>query len=178
MPVSDLHLEWHRLISAISIIILGEAGYKLHFMPFSSWQDKLLSPKYGVESTKAPALNGSFELRLHANLWPLWHSNIGRALLSIFLSWCKSFPSCVRLENKISQVMCAKVLVAQSCPTLCDPLEPTRLLCPWNSPDKNIGVDSHSLLQGIFPTQGWNSGFLLHCRKILYHLSHQGSPVR
>ena len=33
----------------------------------------------------------------------------------------------------------------------------------------------HSLLQGIFPTRGWNLG-LLHCRQILYHLSHQGSP--
>ena len=33
----------------------------------------------------------------------------------------------------------------------------------------------HSLLQGIFPTQGSNPG-LLHCRQILYHLSHQGSP--
>ena len=29
-------------------------------------------------------------------------------------------------------------------------------LCPWNSPSKNTGVDSHSLLQGIFPTQGSN----------------------
>jgi len=36
-------------------------------------------------------------------------------------------------------------------------------------------VDFHSLLQGIFLTQGSNSG-LLHCRRILYHLSHQGSP--
>ena len=33
----------------------------------------------------------------------------------------------------------------------------------------------HSLLQGIFPTQGSNPD-LLHCRQILYHLSHQGSP--
>ena len=33
----------------------------------------------------------------------------------------------------------------------------------------------HALLQGIFPTQGSNPG-LLHCRGILYHLSHQGSP--
>ena len=32
-----------------------------------------------------------------------------------------------------------------------------------------------SLLQGIFPIQGLNPG-LLHCRKILYQLSHQGSP--
>ena len=53
--------------------------------------------------------------------------------------------------------------------------QPTRLLCPWNSPDKTTGVVCHSLLQGIFPTEGSNSG-LLHCRWILYQLSHQGSP--
>ena len=40
---------------------------------------------------------------------------------------------------------------------------------------KNMGVACHALLQGIFPTQGSNPG-LLHCRRILYHLSHQGSP--
>ena len=38
---------------------------------------------------------------------------------------------------------------------------------------KNIGVGCHFLLQGIFPTQGVNPG-LPHCRRILYHLSHQG----
>ena len=35
-------------------------------------------------------------------------------------------------------------------------LQPTRLLCPWDSPGKNTEVGSHSLLQGIFPTQGSN----------------------
>ena len=35
------------------------------------------------------------------------------------------------------------------------------------------GIRSH--LQGIFPTRGWNLG-LLHARRILYHLSRQGSP--
>ena len=34
-------------------------------------------------------------------------------------------------------------------------------------------MDCHSLLQRIFSTQGSNPG-LLHCRRILYHLSHQG----
>ena len=52
---------------------------------------------------------------------------------------------------------------------------PVRLFCPWNSPRKNIGVGSHSLLQGIFPIQESNPS-LLHCRQILYHLSHQRSP--
>ena len=52
-------------------------------------------------------------------------------------------------------------------------LYPSRLLCPWDSPGKNTGVCCHSLLQGIFPTQGSNLG-LPHCRQILYWLGHQG----
>ena len=66
--------------------------------------------------------------------------------------------------------------VAQSCPTLWDPIDqPTRLLCPWDFPGNSTGVDCHFLLQGIFPTQGSNLG-LPHCRQMLYCLSHQGSP--
>ena len=53
-------------------------------------------------------------------------------------------------------------------------IQPARFLCPWNSLRKNTGVGSRSLLQGIFPTEGSNPG-LLHCRQILYCLSHQGS---
>ena len=45
----------------------------------------------------------------------------------------------------------------------------------WNSPCQNTGVGSLSLLQQIFTTQGWNPG-LLHCRWILYQLSHKGNP--
>ena len=55
-------------------------------------------------------------------------------------------------------------------------LYPTRLLCPWDSPGKKTGAGSHALLQGIFPTQGSNLD-LLHCRQILYCLSHQGRPL-
>ena len=40
-------------------------------------------------------------------------------------------------------------------------LQPTRLLCPWGSPRKNIWVSCHALLQGIFPTQ-WSNPCLLH----------------
>ena len=46
---------------------------------------------------------------------------------------------------------------------------------PWNSLGQNTGVGCHSLLQGIFTTQGLNPG-LLHRRRILYQLSHKGSP--
>ena len=48
---------------------------------------------------------------------------------------------------------------------------------PWNSPGQNTGVGSLSLFQGIFPTQGSNPG-LLHCRRILYQLNYQGSPIQ
>ena len=70
------------------------------------------------------------------------------------------------------------VLIAWSCSTYCDPVD-------YNLPGssvhggssgKNTGVGGHALFQGIFPTQGSNSG-LLRCRRILYHLSHQGSPM-
>ena len=35
-------------------------------------------------------------------------------------------------------------------------LQPTKLLCPWDSPGKNSGVGCHALLQRIFPIQGSN----------------------
>ena len=46
-------------------------------------------------------------------------------------------------------------------------LQPQELYSPWNSPGQNTGMDSLSLLQGIFSTQGSNPG-LPHCRWILY----------
>ena len=54
-------------------------------------------------------------------------------------------------------------------------LWPHGLYNPLNSPGQDTGVGSFSLLQWIFPTQGSNPG-LLHCRKIIYLLSHKGSP--
>ena len=68
-------------------------------------------------------------------------------------------------------------LVAQSCPTLCDPMgySPPGSFVHGDSPGKNTGMGCHAFLQGIFPTQGSNLG-LPHCRWILYCLSHQQSP--
>ena len=72
--------------------------------------------------------------------------------------------------------MCA-CLVAQSCLTLCDPMD-------CRSPDSSVcGILQLRILEWvdipfsreIFLTQGLNPG-LLHCRQILYCLSHQGSP--
>ena len=61
-----------------------------------------------------------------------------------------------------------EVIVAQSCPTLCDPMDPHSPPGSSDSPGRNTRVGCHSLLQGIFPIQGSNPG-LLCCRQILYH---------
>ena len=51
-------------------------------------------------------------------------------------------------------------------------LEPSRLLCQWDSPGKNTGVGCYFLLQGIFPTQGSNL-HLLHQQADSLPLSHR-----
>ena len=68
-------------------------------------------------------------------------------------------------------------LVAQSCPTLCDPMDCSLpgASVRGNSPGKNTGVSCHSY-SGIFPTQ-WSNPVLPHYRRILYHLSQEGSPL-
>ena len=83
---------------------------------------------------------------------------------------CQENRSIIILSQKDYNTF-MKVKVAQSCLTLCDPMD-----CPWNSPGQNTGVGSLSLLQGIFLTQELNLG-LLYCRQILYPLSYQGSPL-
>ena len=68
-------------------------------------------------------------------------------------------------------------LVTQSCSTVCNlrDCSPPGSSVHGDSPGKNTGVGCHAPVQGIFSTQGSNSG-LLRCRWILYHLSHQESP--
>ena len=68
-------------------------------------------------------------------------------------------------------------LVTRLCLTLWDPMDyiPPGSSVHGDSPGKNTGVGGHALLQGIFQTQRLNPG-LLHCRYILYHLSHWGNP--
>ena len=70
-------------------------------------------------------------------------------------------------------------LVAQSRLILCDPVDcgPPGSSVHGDSPGWNTRMGCHVLLQGIFPTQESNPG-LPHCRRILYHLRHQGSPWR
>ena len=68
-------------------------------------------------------------------------------------------------------------LVTQLCPTLCDRMDCSLpgFSVHGDSPGKNTGVGCQAILEGIFPNQRSNPG-LLHCRRILYQLSHKGSP--
>ena len=78
--------------------------------------------------------------------------------------WQETFAN--DMTNSTHNIHCC--LVTKSCLSGLHGLESARILCPWGFPDKNTGVGSHFLLQGIFPTQGMNAS-LLHGRWILYH---------
>ena len=107
-------------------------------------------------------------------------------MVVMVMSWCR-FTDCSECVALVGMLMAGVWVskwvsewVSESCSVVSDSetpwAVPARLLCPWNFPGKNTEVDRHSLLQGIFATQGSNLG-LPHCGRILYHLSHQGSPV-
>ena len=66
---------------------------------------------------------------------------------------CSSLP----LHRACAQCMCvlSRVWLFATHGPLLD-----RFLRPWDSPGKNTGVGCHFLLQGIFPSWGWNSRLL------------------
>ena len=92
---------------------------------------------------------------------------------------CIHYKYTQSLQIHAQMYVCAVVcLVAQLCPTLCNPMN---FSLPGSSvhgdsPSKNNEVGCRALPQRIFSTQGLKLG-LLHCNQNLYHLSHQGRPV-
>ena len=76
---------------------------------------------------------------------------------------------CLWTEADVSLSSSVPSAASESCSDVSEPLH--GLYSPWNSQVQSTGVGSLSILQEIFPTQGSNSG-LLHCRQILYRLSH------
>ena len=118
---------------------------------------------------------------------------VGRAIvnrvhdfsLTVTLPGEKKTPSSVRLyqQGHKSTLFCFPTLFnwdfhllvfyeseSESRSIVSDSMRPHGLYSSWNSPGQNTGVGCLFLLQGIFPTQGSNSG-LPHCR-----LSHKASP--
>ena len=119
-----------------------------------------LSPSWGAKhgSSKVPQLN------------------IDKRKQNIAI--CHNMDGSRRHYIKLREWKWVKVLVAQLCWTLCDPIDCSS---PGSSVHRilqarTLAWGSHALLQRIFLTQGLNLS-LLHCRRILYHLSDQGSPI-
>ena len=114
-------------------------------------------------------------------LYSLWRSpgqNTGVGSLSLLQGISPTqglnphLPHCRQILYQLRhQRSPMKVEVTQSCPVLCDP----RIIQSMEFSRPDTGVGSLSLLQGISPTHESNQG-LLHCRRILYQLSYQGSP--
>ena len=74
---------------------------------------------------------------------------------------------------------CMRAKSFQSCPTLQHyGLQPTWLLCPWDSPGKKIGVGCHAFFQEIYLTQvlSWHLLCLLHWEVGSLPLAPPGKP--
>ena len=106
-------------------------------------------------------------------------TSLSAPLLHLLLLVNKSCSKDVSTQASFSWLLITNMCVCAqslSCVWLCSPVDcsPPGSSVHGDSLGQNSGVGCHALLQGIFPTQGSNQG-LPHCRRILYHLSCQGS---
>ena len=153
--------------------VKGELGY------IGVLQQRTGSPEHQrswLKKTRYPKWRNwaLFYLREDAGVWAHWNlpldmhlSSLGPLyplhITSFFSSGCTAGSDCSQMADE-----------RESRSVVSDSLRPHGLYSPWNSPGLNTGVGSLSLLQGIFPIQESNQG-LLHCRRILYRLSYEGS---
>ena len=63
-------------------------------------------------------------------------------------------PEMVRKRRCGAQAMCQACALGPARGSAAHGLQPARLLCPWDSPDKNTGEGCRFLLQQFFPAQG------------------------
>ena len=92
----------------------------------------------------------------------MWHSQANKQ--NKHAKWKKSDVK--EYESIHIVCVCVSVQCAHACTHLvvfdsfCNPMDCSRLLCPWDFPGKNTGGGCHFLLQGIFPTQASNPHLL------------------
>ena len=130
-------------------------------------------PKYGYRWTRRP--NSIFYCINNASINSCMSISLVHMLVFYGLNLWKQTQWVKGMD--ISFFLCCAYLTYPSYPTLFDLMDysPPGSSVHGDSPGKNTGAGCHALLHGIVPTQGLNPG-LPHCRQILYHLSHQGSP--
>ena len=94
---------------------------------------------------------------------------IQSSILKCHILWSNLQPTTTFIQLVQS---CAATVVSHSDP---HGQQPTRLLCPWNFPGTNTGLDCHFLFQGVFLAQGLNL-HLVHWQVDSLPLCHLGSP--
>ena len=137
-----------------SILQPGQGGPGCSSAPFGDQGAHSASQGTGKDSATIPCTQGH------------WQCLTRKALCDCGQTPALSEPQSPRF---LRELCCCSLLTS----VVSDPVrpcgpQPSRLLCPWDSPGKSTGVGCHALLQGIFPTQGSNL-CLLHGRQILYH---------
>ena len=173
-----IYIKW--VLCSLKVLVLNLASY-LHL--FSWWALKAGNGDAQWNRKSLPVKSLVWWSRNKANSWLWWVGKGTRRSrkkgLSNEIMWFQLLAQRVKRGQIIQPLCSAKELVAYSMKKW-KLLSHLRLLAtpysPWNSPGWNTGVGSHSLFQGIFPTQGSNPG-LPQCRQILYQLSHQESPA-
>ena len=102
--------------------------------------------------------------------------------LRFYSSWDKSLPSLSSLQQFFYVMDVLRLFAVVSCLVMSVSIATPRTVAyqvplSMEFSRQNTGVGCHSLLQGIFPTQGWNPR-LLHCRQILYHWTTTEDPSK
>ena len=140
------NLIWSHIdVSQIHLVLPTFLHFNHIFLSIS-WSDHK-NPSLVIFQKQTLSFLGKYSLSFNGTgVFPVLKFRIlGTSMIPLWLTGCQR-PTCVHSR------------LLQSFPTLSNPLDcsPSRLLCLWDSPGKNIGVDCHALLQGIFQTQGSN----------------------
>ena len=136
------------------------------------WHMGLVAPQYVKSSRTRGQTHASCIGRQILNLW-----TTREVPLSFYTNLKDIYPDSVQIAIDILTRIANGQSESVSYSVMSDSLrsyrvQPTRLLCPGNSPGKNTGLGYHSFFQVIFLTQGSNPG-LVHRRQILHRLNHR-----
>ena len=150
---------YERPIENISLT-LGINSANLCTLALPSDNSHVTSPREGVQPLSSRV--GGWWRPCSCWLSAFWSSTPGTAFRNHPILQC-NFPNVLfSFSNPLKLYHLGSHLVAKSMFDSAAPWTvPMRLLCPWDSPVKNTGVGSHSLLQRILPIQRLNPGLLL-----------------